>query len=156
MLNFKQDAMKLQAHSPINFGPSDRHTTMTALGSLFAAAVLLLALQSSFLLNNSSTDPMLTSPIKSAEIGVSPRVSLGLHPLNSLIDPWRRFSVAHALPNVASSQRFSVAMDERAVFELFGDAALGEMSTEKQNAVDTKSRNVALMLMLLRLNTQRH
>jgi len=147
--------MKLQAHLPIvSIGPRDWHAAMIALVSLLGAVVLLAALQSGVLSNNLLFSPLQMSPI----ISVPHRVSLDLHLSNPPIGPWERFSVAYPLPaNVASSQRFSIAMDYRAVFEVFGEAALRNMLAEKGPVPQLKPRSdrLILMLMLLGLNTRR-
>lgn len=144
--------MKLQAHLPtFDIGPRDWHATMIALVSLFGAAVLLLALQASVLLNNPLLERLQTSPIQH-------RVSLDLHLSNPPISPSEQFSVAHPLPaSVASSQRFSIGLDARAGFEVSGDAALRNMLAEKGTVPQLKPRNdrLLLMLMLLRLDTRR-
>jgi hypothetical protein len=147
--------MKLQAHLPmVTIGARDWHAAMIALVSLFGAAMLLLASQSGALLNNPSFERLQTSPI----ISVPDRISLDLHLWNPPISPWGRFSVAHPLPeNAVLSQEFSIGMDERAVFEVFGDAALRGMLAEKGTVPQLKPRNdrLMLMLMLLRLGTRR-
>ena len=144
--------MKLQAHMPtFGIGPRDWHAAMITLASLFGAAVLLLALQSGVLLNSPLLEGLQTSPIPH-------RVSLDLHLSNPPISPSERFSVAHPQPaNVASSQRFSIGLEARAVFEASGDAALRSMSAEKGTVPQVKPRSdrLMLMLMLLRLDTRR-
>jgi hypothetical protein len=146
--------MKLQAHMPtFSIGPRDWHAAMIALVSLLGAVVLLVALQSGVLSNNLLFSPLQTWSI----ISVPHRVSLDFHLSNPPIGPWERFSVAHPLPaNVASSQRFSIAMDSRALFEVFGEAALRNMSAEKGPVPQLKPRNdrLILMLMLLGVNTR--
>jgi len=146
--------MKLQAKLPDSIGPRDWHAAIIALVSLFAAAVLLLALQSGVLLNSSLLERAQTSPI----ISVTPSVSLDLHLWNPPISPWKRFSVAHPLTaNAALSQEFSIGMDARAGFELSGEAAHREMLAEKGTEPEIKPRSdrLILMLMLLRLDTRR-
>ena len=144
--------MKLQAHMPtFSIGARDWHAAMITLASLFGAAVLLLALQSGVLPNS----PLLEGLQKSA---VRHRVSLDLPLSHPPIGPWERFSVAHPQPaNVASSQRFSIGMDARAVFEASGDAALRSLLAEKATVPRLKPRSdrLMLMLMLLRLDTRR-
>jgi hypothetical protein len=132
-------------------GPQDWHAAMIALISLFGAALLLLALQSGVVLSNPLLERLQTSPI-------SRRISLDLHLWNPPISPSERFSVAHPLSaNVASSQRFSIGMHARAVFEVSGDAVLRNMSAEKETVPQVKPRSdrLMLMLMLLRLDTRR-
>jgi len=144
--------MKLQAHLPtFEIGPRDFHAAMIALVSLFGAALLLLALQSGVLFDNPSIERL-------ASASASPRISLDFHLGNPAIGPWEGFSVARPLPaGVASSQRFSIGTDARAVFEVSGDAALRNMLAEKETAPQVKPRNdrLLLMLMLLRLDTRR-
>lgn len=144
--------MKLQAHLPtFGIGPRDWHAAMIALASLFGAAVLLLALQSGVLPNSPLLEGLQTP-------AVPHRVSLDLHLSHPPIRPWERFSVAHPLPaNVASSQRFSIGMDARPVFEASGDAALRNLLAEKGTVPRLKPRSdhLMLMLMLLRLDRRR-
>ncbi len=146
--------MKLQAHLPDSIGPRDLHAGMIALVSLFAAAVLLLALQSGTLLNNPLVERSQTSPT----ISTTHSVSLDLHLWNPPISPWERFSVGHPLPaNAALSHQFSIGMDARAGFELSGDAAHRDILAEKGTVPEIKPRSnrLILMLMLLRLDTRR-
>ncbi len=147
--------MKLQAHFPIvSIGPRDGHAAMIALVSLLGVMVLLVALQSGVLSNNPSFEPLQTS----STIGVPPRVSLDLHLWNPPIGPSERFSGAHPLPaNVALSQQFSIAVGSRAVFAVFGEAALHNMLAEKGPVPQLKPRNdrLILMLMLLGINKRR-
>ena len=147
--------MKLQAHLPtFSIGPRDWHAAMIALVSLLGAVVLLVSLQSGVLSNNLLFSPLQTS----STIGVPPRVSLDLHLWNPPIGSWERFSVAHPLPaNVASSQQFSIAVGSRAVFAVFGEAALHNMLAQKEPVPQLKPRNdrLILMLMLLGLNKRR-
>ena len=138
--------MKLQAHMPtFSIGARDWHAAMITLASLFGAAVLLLALQSGVLPNSPLLEGLQTS-------AVPHRVSLDLHLSHPPIGPWERFSVAHPLPGyVASSQRFSIGMDARAVFEASGDAALRNLLAEKGTVPRLKPRSDRLMLMLMLL-----
>lgn len=151
--------MKRQAHLPIvTIGERDWHAAMIALVSLLGAAALLLTLQSGALLNNPLLGQLRTSPIIGPQISVAHPVSLDLHLWSPPISPWKRFSVAHPLPaNVASSQRFSIGMDDRALFKTFGETALRDMLAEKATVPELKPRNdrLMLMLMLLRLDTRR-
>ena len=146
--------MKLQAHLPVSIGPRDPHAAMIALISLFGAAVLMLAIESGSLLNS----PLVERPQTLPTISVPTRISLDFHLWNRPISPWERFSVAHPLPaNVALSQQFSIAVGSRAVFALFGEAALHNMLAEKGPVPQLKPRNdrLLLMLMLLGLNKRR-
>ena len=151
--------MKLQAHLP-TFGiePRDWHAATIALISLFGAVALLLTLQSGSLLDNPLLGRMTTSPIIGPQTSVSKRISLGLRLWDVPISPWERFSVAHPLPpEVASAQRFSIGKDDRAVFEVSGDAALRKMLAENAPVPQLKSPNdrLMLMLMLLQFNSRR-
>jgi hypothetical protein len=156
-------AMKLQAHLPtVSIGARDWRAAMIALVSLFGASMLLLALQSGVLLNNPLLERLGTSPIIHPHINVlnvPHRVSLDLHLWAHPSSPWERFSVAHSLPaNVASSQRFSIGVEARVAFEVFGEAALGAMLADERTVRQFKPRRdrLLLMLMLLRLHTHRH
>ncbi|MGD1029457.1 hypothetical protein [Candidatus Binatus soli] len=148
--------MKLQAHLPTDsIDTRNWHAAMIGLVSLFGAVVLLLALP---LLNNPLLERMRTSPMIRPQISVPHRVPLDLHLWNRPISPWKQFSVAHPLPaSDASSQRFSIGIDERVVFEAFGDTALREMLAEKETAPQLKPRNdrLIMMLMLLGLDKRR-
>jgi len=152
--------MKLEAHLPtVNIGARDWHAAMIALVSLFLAAVLLLALQSGVLLHNPLLERLQTSPTVRPQISVIHRVSLDLHLPNHPISPWKRFSVAHPLPaNVASSQRFSIGINARVVFEAFGEAALADLLADERTMPQLKPRKdrLLLTLMLLGLDTRRH
>src|ERR1700690_979614 len=102
--------MKHQAHIPTaSIGARDWHVATIALFSLLGAALLLMATQSGVLLNNPLFERLRTSPSAHPHAGELNRVSLDVHSLFTPIDPARRFSVAHQLPeNVASSQPFSI------------------------------------------------
>jgi hypothetical protein len=72
---------------------------------------------------------------------------------------WRQFSVAHPLPaNVTSSQRFSIGGEARVAFETFGQAALRKLLEKEKTERQLKPSHdrLMLMLMLLRLHSQRH
>jgi hypothetical protein len=151
--------MKLQAHLPtVSIGARDWRAATIALASLCAASILILAIQSGFLLDNPLPQQQGTSPIARSHISVTHSVSLELHLLNYSINPARQFSVAHPLPAiVASPQRFSIGIDERAAFEAFGDAALRDMVVDKRavRALNPHNDRLLLMLMLLRLHPHR-
>jgi hypothetical protein len=150
--------MKLQAHMPtVSIAARDWRAAMIALVSLFAASVLL-TLQSGILLNNSLLDRLRTPPIAHPHIGVAHRASLDLHLWSPVISPSRRFSVAHPLPAyVALSQPFSIGLNSRAAFEVFGQAALRNMPADRGTTSQLKPSNdrMMLMLMLLRLHSHR-
>jgi len=153
------DAMKLQAHMPIvSIGPRDWRAAMIALASLFAVSILLLALQTDGLLNNPLLEHLRTPPAIHPHAAVLNRVSLDVHSLFTPTDPARRFSVAHQLPeNVASSQPFSIGMDSRVAFEIFGETAHSELLADQNTLpqLQPRSDRLMLMLMLLRLHPQR-
>jgi hypothetical protein len=148
--------MKLQAHIPtVNLGTRDWRVAMIALISLFAASVLL-TLQSSVLLNNSLLDLLRTPPIARPHISVPRRASLDLHLWSPVLNPSRRFSVAHPRPaNVASSQPYSIGIGARAAFEVFGEAALGALLADERPERQLRPHDdrILLMLMWLRLHT---
>ena len=151
--------MKLQAHLPtVGIGARDWHAATIALVSLLGAAVLLMATQSPVLLNNPLFERVQTSPATRPHAAALNRVSLDVHSLFTPIDPVRRFSVAHQLPeNVASSQPFSVGMDSRVAFEIFGETAQSELLADQSTLPQLEPRNdrLMLMLMLLRLHQRR-
>jgi hypothetical protein len=132
---------------------------MIALVSLLGAALLLLALHSGILLNNPSVEHRGTSSVAGPDISVAHRVTLDIRPWRESTDRWARFSVAHALPqNVALSQPFSVGRDQLAAFAIFGDAALRDLLVDEKTERNIKLGNnrMLLMLMLYRLNSNRH
>jgi len=150
--------MKLQAHLPtIGIGARDWHAATIALVSLVGAAVLLIATQSSVLLNNPLFERLRTSPATPPQTAALNRVSLDVHSLLAPIDPARRFSVAHQLPeNVASSQPFSIGMDSRVAFEIFGETAHSELLADQSTLPQLQPRNDRLMLMLMLLRLHQH
>jgi len=151
--------MKLQAHLPtVSIGARDWRAAMIVLISLFGAAMLLLAIQSGVLLNNPLFERLPRPPIARPHMSVPRHVSLDLHLWDHPTSPWKGLSVAHPLPaNVASSQPFSIGVDARVAFEVFGEAALREMLPEEKIVRQLKPRHnrLLLMLMLLRLHTHR-
>jgi hypothetical protein len=150
--------MKLQAHLPtVHSGARDWHAATIALASLLGGAILVLAVQSGGLLNNLLFERLRPSSMRHSSVDVSHRVSLDIHSLSDQIDPIRRFSVAHQLPeNVASSQPFSIGIVARDAFEVFGDSAQRDILADEKT-VDQLQPNdrLMLMLMLLRLNPHR-
>jgi hypothetical protein len=69
----------------------------------------------------------------------------------------RRFSVAHQLPeNVASSQPFSIGIDARDAFEIFGDSAQRDILADEKTVGQFQPRNDRLMLMLMLLRLHPH
>jgi hypothetical protein len=151
--------MKLQAHMPtVSVGEQDWRAAKIVLVSLFVAAALLLTLQSGVFLDNLEPESLPKSSVARPPISVAHRVSLDLHWSGDPIDKWTRFSVAHQLPaNVASSQPFSIAIDQRVAFEVFGEATLHDLLANKRSERQLRPHNdrVLLMLMLLRLHTRR-
>lgn len=151
--------MKLQAHIPaVSVGARDWRGAKIALVSLFGAAALLLILQSGVLLDNPVLEPLPKSSVAPPQISVAHRVSLNLHRNSDPADQWRRFSVAHPLPaDVAWSQPFSIGIDERVAFEVFGEAALRDLLADGRSERQFRPRNdrMLLMLMWFRLHTRR-
>jgi hypothetical protein len=151
--------MKPQAHIPtVSIGARDWRAATIALLSLFGGAMLLLALESGVLFNNSLFERLRSAPISPDHASFAHHVSLDLHLLSNPVSPMRRFSVAHPLPaNVTSSQRFSIGSDERAAFDLYGDTVLNGMLADERTVRQIKPHNdrLMLMLMLLRLHTHR-
>lgn len=119
---------------------------------------MLLILQSGVLLDNPLLQPLPKSSVEPPQISVAHRVSLNAHWRSDQIDHWRRFSVAHALPaDVASSQPFSIGIDDRVAFEVFGEAALRDLLADERSERQLRPRNdrMLLMLMWFRLHTRR-
>jgi hypothetical protein len=157
LLDLVRLAMKLQAHLPaVHIGARDWHAAPIALAALLGAAILLLALQSRGLLNNLLFERLQPSSMRHSSLDVFHRVSLDVHSLGDEIDPTRRFSVAHQLPeNVASSQPFSIGIDARDAFEVFGDSAQRDILADEKT-VDQLQPNDRLMLMLMLLRLHPH
>jgi hypothetical protein len=110
------------------------------------------------LLDNPLLEPLRKSSVAPPQISFAHRVSLNLHLSSDPIDHWRRFSVAHPLPgDVASSQPFSIGIDERVAFEVFGEAALRDLLADESSERQLKPHNdrMLLMLMWFRLHTRR-
>jgi hypothetical protein len=152
--------MKLQAHLPtLTIGARDWRPPMIAWASLLGAALLLVVLHSGILRNNPMHERLWRSSVARPDISVTHRLGLDVRSWHEATDHWRRFSVAHALPqNVASSQPMSIGRDQRIAFEVFGDTAvrdlLADENTERQFHLD--NNRMLLMLMLYRLNSHRH
>jgi hypothetical protein len=157
LLDLVRLAMKLQAHLPaVHIGARDWHAATIALAALLGTAILLLALQSRGLLNNLLFERLQPSSMRHSSLDVFHRVSLDVHSLGDEIDPTRRFSVAHQLPeNVASSQPFSIGIDARDAFEVFGDSAQRDILADEKT-VDQLQPNDRLMLMLMLLRLHPH
>jgi hypothetical protein len=150
--------MRLQAHLPaVHIGARDWHAATIALAALLGAAILVLALQSSSLLNNLLFERIRPSSMRHSGVDVFHRVSLDVHSFGDEIDPTRRFSVAHQLPeNVASSQPFSIGIDARDAFEVFGDSAQRDILADEKTVGQFQPRNDRLMLMLMLLRLHPH
>jgi hypothetical protein len=150
--------MKLQAHIPaVSVGARDWRAAKIALVSLLGAAALLLILQSGVLLDNPLFEPLPKSFVEPSQISDAHRVSLNAHWSSDRIDHWRRFSVAHPPPaDVAWSQPFSIGIDERVAFEVFGEAALRDLLADERSERQLRPRNdrMLLMLMWFRLHTR--
>jgi hypothetical protein len=151
--------MKLQAHIPaLGVGARDWRAAKIALVSLGGAAALLLTLQSGVLLDNPLLEPLPKSSVAPPQISGAHRVSLNLRLSSDPVDQSRRFSVAHPLPaDVAWSQPFSIGIDERVAFEVFGEGALRDLLADEGSERQLRSRNdrMLLMLMWFRLHTHR-
>lgn len=151
--------MKLQAHMPtVSLGARDLRAAKIALVSLFVAVALVLTVQSGILLNNPLPEPLRKSSVAAPQISVAHRVSLDLRWGGDPVDQWGRFSVAHPLPaTVALSQPFSIGVDQRVAFEVFGDAALRDLLADERSERQLRPHNdrMLLMLMWLRLHTRR-
>ena len=150
--------MRLQAHLPtVSVGARDWHAATIALASLLGAAILLLALQSGGLLNNLLFERLRPSSITHSRVDIFDQISLDIHSLSHPIDTVRRFSVAHPLPaDVASSQLFSVGLDSRVAFEVFGETAQSELLAGEKTVPQLQLRNDRLMLMLMLLRLHPH
>jgi hypothetical protein len=150
--------MKLHAHMPtITTGSRDWRLPMIALGSLLATSILVLGYRSGLLLNNPLVGLLRQTSITRAGLGVNHRVSLEIHLSGHAISPASRFSVAHPLPvNVASSQLFSIGLDSRVAFEVFGETAQSELLVGERTVPQLELRSDRLMLMLMLLRLPQH
>ena len=120
--------------------------------------MVLLGLQTSGLLNNPLIERLTPWSITRLDAGLIDRVSLDPRLLSDAIDPARRFSVAHPPPaNVTSSQLFSIALDSRTAFEIYGETAHSELIADERGVPEIQPRNdrLMLMLMLLRMHERR-
>jgi len=141
----------------ISIGAREWRAAMIALASLFAVSILLLALQTDGLLNNSLLEHLAPRSIAHFHTGAPDRVSLDIHSWSPTIDPTSRYSVAHPLPaNVASSQRFSIGGDERVAFDVFGETALSGMLADERTVSQLKPHNDRLMMMLMLMQLHQH
>ena len=158
MLDLVRHAMKLQAHLPsVSIGARDWHAATIALAALVGVSILLFIPESGGLLNNLLFERLRPSPIRHSSVDVFHRVSLDIHLLSDPIDQAKRFSVAHQLPeNVASSQPFSIGIDARVAFEVFGDSAQRNILADENTVRQLQPRNDRLMLMLMLLRLHQH
>lgn len=151
--------MKPQAHiRTVDIGARDWRPAMIVFASLFGAATLLLTLRSGALFDNPLFERLRMSSAAPLHISAAHRVSLDLHVFDLSTDQLRRFSVAHPLPaDVAWSQPFSIGVDARAGFEVFGDKAFRDLLADERAEGQPQPHNdrMLLMLMLLHLHTHR-
>jgi hypothetical protein len=147
--------MTLKTHIPTKgSGARGWRATMLALAALVG---MLLALESGLLHNNPLFKRLVPRSIIRSREGVPDRVSLDLHLLSPSNDGARRFSVAHPLPeNVTSSQLFSIALDSRTAFEIYGETAHSELIADERTVPEIQPRNDRLMLMLMLLRIHEH
>jgi hypothetical protein len=148
--------MELKTHTPTK-GSSARGWRATML-ALAAVVGTVLALESGLLHNNPLFKRLVPKSIIRSRDGVPDRVSLDLLLLSPSNDPARRFSVAHPLPvNVTASQLFSIALDSRTAFEIYGETAHSELIADERTVPGIQPRNdrLMLMLMLLRIHDRR-
>ena len=150
--------MKPQAHIPtVSIGARDWRAATIALALLFSAAMLLLVLESGDLFNNPLLTRLAPPSIGDSQDGVSDRVSLDLLLLSDSDNLAGRFSVAHPLPvNVTSSQLFSIGLDSRIAFEVFGETAQSELISDQRTAPEVQPRSDRLMLMLMLVRLHEH
>ena len=147
--------MELKTHIPAKgIGAWGWRATMLALAALIG---ILLALESGLLHNNPLFKRLVPRSIIRSRDGVPDRVSLDLHLLGPSNDPAGRFSVAHPLPaNVTSPQLFSIALDSRVAFEIYGETAHSELIADETTVPELQPRNDRLMLMLMLLRLHEH
>jgi hypothetical protein len=147
--------MTPKTHIPTkDSGARGWRATMLALAALIG---ILLALESGMFHNNPLFKRLVPKSIIRSRDGVSDRVSLDLHLLSPSNSPVRRYSVAHPPPaNVTSSQLFSVALDSRTAFEIYGETADSELIIDERTVPEIQPRNDRLMLMLMLLRIHEH
>lgn len=127
---------------------------MIALAALIG---ILLALESGLFHNNPLFKRLVPRSIVRSRDGVSDRASLDLHLLSPSNNPARRFSVAHSLPaDVTSPQLFSIALDSRTAFEIYGETAHSELISDESTEPEIQPRSDRLMLMLMLLRLHEH
>ena len=151
--------MKLQTHIPtISIGARDGRAAIIALASLIAAAMVLLGLQTSGLLDNPLLKHLTPWSITRLNAGLIHRVSLDPRLLNDANNPARRFSVAHPQPaNVTSPQLFSIGTDARGAFQVFGETSQSELIADDRTVpqIEPREDRLLMMLMLLQLHPHR-
>jgi hypothetical protein len=136
---------------------TNTRTRSIALVSLIGAAILLLALISGVLHDNQLLEDWLPQAFTHLQGDSADRVSLNLHSWNASNNPSARFSVAHPLPpNVTSSQLFSIGLDSRVAFDVFGETAHSELIADERALPQLQSRSDRLMLMLMLLRLHDH
>ena len=147
--------MELKTHIPTKgIGAWGWRATMLALAALIGT---LLALESGMFHNNPLFKRLVPKSIIRSRDGVPDRVSLDLPLLSRSHNPARRFSVAHPPPaNVTSPQLFSIALDSRTAFEIYGETAHSELIADESTAPELQPRNDRLMLMLMLLRLHEH
>jgi hypothetical protein len=150
--------MKLQAHLPIGgIGGPHWSAAKIVFASLVGAAALVGTVESGVLHDNPLIESLRLSSAEDSQISGAHRISLGVKLLSHPGDHLRRFSVAHPLPaEVASSQRFSIGADARAGFQVFGDAAVRDLSRRPVRRPEMRGDRMMLMLMLARLRMRRY
>ncbi len=117
--------MELKTHIPTKAIGAWGWRAMTI--ALAALIGMLLALESGLLHNNPLFKRLVPKSIIRSRDGVSDRASLDLHLFSPSNNPAGRFSVAHPLPvDVTSPQLFSIGLDSRTAFEIYGETAQSE------------------------------
>ena len=125
--------------------------------ALAALVGMLLALESGILHNNPLFKRLVPRSIIRSRDGTSERASLDLHLLSASNNPAGRFSVAHPLPSdVTSPQLFSIGMDSRVAFEIYGETAQSELISDERTVPELQPQNDRLMLMLMLLRLHEH
>ncbi len=125
--------------------------------ALAALVGMLLALESGLFHNNPLFKRLVPKSIIRSRDGVSDQASLDLHLMSPSSNPAGRFSVAHPLPaDVTSPQLFSIALDSRVAFEIYGETAQSELIADERTVQDLQPRSDRLMLMLMLLRLHQH
>ena len=147
--------MELKTQIPVKgIGTRRWRAAMLALAALVG---MLLALESGLLHNNPLFKRLVPKSIIRSRDGVSDRASLDLHLMSPSSNPAGRFSVAHPLPaDVTSPQLFSIALDSRVAFEIYGETAQSELIADERTVQDLQPRSDRLMLMLMLLRLHEH